>query len=283
MHNENQGVLAKPLDARSKQLRKLIVKALEGAGKGHVGSALAAVEILRVLYDDVMQYRRLDPSWADRDRCILSKGHACLALYAILADKGFIDIDELSGYTSATSRLGGCSESIVPGVEATTGALGHGLSVGAGMALAARIQGRKSRVFVVLGDGELDEGSVWEAALFATKHQLSNLVTIVDRNGLQIAGPTEEVTPLEPLKEKWMAFGFDTIEVDGHDLTQLRQTLANAGLAAGRPKAVICHTVKGKGIPLAENDFNWHWKGGIDGALVAKKIQVATAICASTV
>jgi len=269
MHTDSQIVSAQPLDARSRQLRRHIVTALEGAGKGHVGSALSAVEILRVLYDDIMTYRVSEPAWPDRDRCILSKGHGCLALYAILADKGFIDVQEMSGYTSTGSRLGGCSESMVPGVEATTGALGHGLPVGAGMALAARIQGRPSKVFVVLGDAELDEGSNWEAALFVNKHRLSNLIVIVDRNRLQIAGPTEEVMPLEPLKEKWMAFGFHTVEVDGHDLAQLRRAFENER-STGAPKAVICHTVKGKGFPFAENDHNWHWKGGIDAAWVEK-------------
>jgi len=269
MERETHSLLNKPLDARSKYLRKLIVKALAGAGKGHVGSALSCVEILRVLYDDVMIYQSSNPDWAERDRFILSKGHGCLALYAILADKGFISVDELSGYTSSKSRLGGCSESIVPGVEATTGALGHGLSVGAGMAMAARIQGRRSRVFVMLGDGELNEGSIWEAALFSAKHQLSNLIVIVDRNWLQIAGSTEEITPLEPLKEKLVAFGFHTTEVDGHDLIQLRRELANISLS-GAPRAVVCHTVKGKGLPFAENDHKWHWKAGIDTTLIEK-------------
>ena len=269
MQKATEVVSANALDARSRQLRRLIGKALAGAGKGHVGSALSTVEILRVLYDDVMQYRSSEPAWPDRDRCILSKGHGCLALYALLADKGFIDVEELAGYTSSSSRLGGCSESIVPGVEATTGALGHGMSVGAGMAMAARIEGRPSKVFVILGDGELDEGSVWEAALYTTKHRLSNLVTIVDRNGLQIAGPTEEVTPLEPLMDKWTAFGFQTVELDGHDLGQLRRELTNID-PNGAPKALICHTVKGKGFPFAEGDYNWHWKGGIDDAWVEK-------------
>ena len=269
MGKEIYGTLDKQLDQRSKYLRKLIVRALEGAGKGHVGSALSCVEIIRVLYDDVMKYQPSNPAWADRDRFILSKGHACLALYAILADKGFIGIDELSGYTNPKSRLGGCSESTVPGVEATTGALGHGLSVGAGMALAARLQGRSSRVFVMVGDGELNEGAVWEAALFSAKHQLSNLTVIVDRNWLQIAGPTEVVTPLEPLKEKLEAFGFHTIEVDGHDLLQMRQELSIV-LPSGPPQAMICHTIKGKGFPFAENDHNWHWKSGIDSELIAK-------------
>lgn len=269
MGKEIDGFLSKQLDQRSKYLRKLIVSALEGAGKGHVGSALSCVEIIRVLYDDVMNYQPSNPAWVDRDRFILSKGHACLSLYAILADKGFIAIDELSGYTNPKSRLGGCSESTVPGVEATTGALGHGLSVGAGMALAARIQRRRSRVFVMVGDGELNEGSVWEAALFSAKHQLSNLTVIIDRNWLQIAGPTEVVTPLEPLKEKLVAFGFHTIDVDGHDLIQLRQELSIVS-TSGPPRAIICHTVKGKGLPFAENDHNWHWKAGIDSELIAK-------------
>ena len=258
------------MDQRSLDLRKLILTGIEGTRKGHVGSALSAVEIVRVLYDDVMNFRAKEPLWPERDRFILSKGHGCMALYAVLADKGFIHPDELKTYTLEGSRLGGCSENIVPGVEATTGALGHGLSIGLGMALAARLQARKSRVYVLLGDGELGEGSVWEAALCAAKHKLANLTVLIDCNKLQIAGSTAKVLGLEPMKAKWESFGFATEEVDGHDVVALRKMFQRLPLNGEKPSAVICHTVKGKGFPFAEGDYKWHWKSGIDDATIQK-------------
>jgi len=252
------------MDERSRYLRKLILKGLEGTKKGHVGSALSLVEIIRVLYDDIMNYRPQEPMWPDRDRFILSKGHGCLALYAVLADKGFIDPEELTTYTLEGSRLGGCSENIVPGVEATTGALGHGFAVGLGMALAARIQKRPSRVYAVLGDGELNEGSIWEGALFAAKHKLTHLTAIIDCNKFQIAGSTKDILNLEPLKDKWVSFGFAVQEVDGHDVEALRRVFKKLPFSDEKPSAVICHTIKGKGFSFAEGTHKWHWKSGLD-------------------
>ena len=274
MLNQSQGSdrTEKPalLDERSRYLRRMILTGLEGAKKGHVGSALSLVEIIRVLYDDVMNCRPQEPMWPDRDRFILSKGHGCLALYAVLADKGFIDPQELKTYTLEGSRLGGCSENIVPGVEATSGALGHGLSIGIGMAIAARIQKRPSRVYVVLGDGELNEGSVWEAALSAAKHKLSHLTVIIDCNKFQIAGATKDILNLEPLKDKWVSFGFKTKEVDGHDVGALRKMFNGLPFSGDKPSAIICHTIKGKGFPFAEGDYKWHWKSGLDEAMISK-------------
>jgi transketolase len=235
-----------PLDARSKRLRRLIVRGLAGGGRGHIGSSLSLVEILRVLYDDVLSVRPDEPHWPGRDRMILSKGHGCLALYALLADKGFIP------------------------VEASTGSLGHGLSIGVGMALAARMQRRDSRIYVVLGDGEIDEGSVWEAAMCAGKHRLPHLTAIVDYNKIQSAGPTREIQDLEPLLDKWRAFNFATAEIDGHDVEGLRRLFHRLPLAGDRPSAIICHTVKGKGVAFAENDPNWHHKARIEADLVAR-------------
>lgn len=252
-----------PLDNRSLALRRLVVEALEGGGRGHLGSALSLIEILRVLYDDVMSIRPAEPKWAGRDRCILSKGHGCLALYAILADKGFFPAAELRRFCHYDSYLGGHPEAgKVPGAEASTGALGHGLSIGVGMALGLRLRASASRVFVAMGDGEINEGSVWEAALSAGKHRLANLTAIVDYNKIQSYGFTDEVQPLEPLADKWRAFGFATVEVDGHDVDALRSALS-ARDPDGRPSAVICHTVKGKGVPFAENDPKWHHKSKI--------------------
>src|SRR5215831_21220423 len=248
-----------PLDQRSKELRRLVVRALEGGERGHVGSSMSLIEIMRVLYDDILRYRPQEPNWRERDRMILSKGHGCIALYVMLADKGFIPMETLDTFCRRDSILGGHPEAAkVPGVEASTGALGHGLSIGIGMALAARIQKRDSRVFVIMGDGEINEGSVWEAAMCAGKHGLTQLAAIVDYNKMQSAGPTLEIQNLEPLANKWRAFGFSTLEVDGHDVSELRKAFGRLPLDSARPTAIICHTVKGKGIPFAENDPAWH-------------------------
>jgi transketolase len=262
--------IASELDERSKFLRRLIVRGLEGGGRGHVGSSMSLVEILRVLYDDVLRYRPREPRWPGRDRMILSKGHGCLALYAILADKGFIPLAALDSFCHRDSILGGHPEAKVPGVEASTGSLGHGLSYGVGMALAQRIRRGDSRVFVLMGDGEINEGSVWEAALCAGKHKLTNLTALIDYNKIQSAGFTREIQDLEPLVDKWRAFGFATAEVDGHDIAALRSLLRRVPLQPDRPSAIICHTVKGKGIPFAENDPNWHHKNKFADGELAK-------------
>lgn len=260
---------APPLDARALYLRRLVIDGLVGGERGHVGSSMSLIEIMRVLYDDILKYRPDDPMWEERDRCILSKGHGCLALYALLADKGFFPVEEIARFCRYDSILGGHPErGKVPGVEASTGALGHGLSIGIGMALAQRMHNRKSRVFVIMGDGEINEGSVWEAAMSAAKHRLSNLVAIVDYNKIQSAGPTAVIQELEPLTDKWEAFGFETIEVNGHDLKELRRAFKAVPLAHSKPTAVICHTVKGKGIPFAEHDPSWHHKSRIAPEIV---------------
>jgi transketolase len=257
-----------PLDDRSQYLRRLIVDALVGGERGHVGSSMSPLEILRVLYDDILKHRPDEPGWPERDRCILSKGHGCLALYAVLADKGYFPLDLLKTFCRKGSILGGHPErGKVPGVEASTGSLGHGLSIGVGMALAARMRKRANRVFVIMGDGEINEGSVWEAALCAGKHGLSNLVAIVDYNKIQSAGPTAEIQELEPLQNKWEAFGFATVQVDGHDAGKLRESFGKLPFDAMRPTAVICHTVKGKGFPFAEHDPDWHHKSRVPSEL----------------
>jgi transketolase len=260
-----------PLDERSKYLRRLVVRALAGGERGHVGSSMSLIEIIRVLYDDILRVRPTEPKWPERDRMILSKGHGCLALYVMLADKGFIPLETLDTFCRRDSILGGHPESgKIPGVEASTGALGHGLSFGVGMALAARMQKRDSRVIVVMGDGEINEGSVWEAAMCAGKHRLSNLTAVIDYNKIQSAGPTREIQDLEPLLDKWRAFNFAAVDVDGHDVAALHRTFARLPFADDRPSAVICHTVKGKGIAFAENDANWHHKSKIGGDVLAK-------------
>ena len=251
------------LDSRSLELRRTIVRMLESAGRGHVGSALSLVEILRVLYDDVMRYDPRNPRWIERDRFILSKGQGCLALYAMLAEKGFFPESEQWKVCKSDGILGGHPEIKVPGVEATTGSLGHGLSIGIGFALNARLTGAAYRTFVVIGDGESNEGSIWEAALSAGKHRLSNLTVLVDYNKHQSYGSTFEVQDLEPIGDKWRSFGFDVAEVDGHSVDELQSTLGRLPFSTDRPAVIICHTVKGKGVSFVENNMDWHHKNKV--------------------
>jgi transketolase len=252
------------LDARSRHLRRQIVRMLEKGGRGHVGSAFSLVEMLRVLYDEVLRYDPKNPRWPERDRFILSKGHGCLALYVLLAEKGFFPEDELWKFCKADGILGGHPEAgKIPGVEASTGSLGHGLPIAVGMALAARMDGARHRVFVVASDGESNEGSLWEAALCAAKHRLSNLTVLVDYNKQQSYSTTYEVLDLEPFAEKWRAFGFAVEEVDGHSLEALRAALRRVPFDPERPSAIICHTIKGKGVSFVENNLAWHHKNKV--------------------
>ena len=237
---------------------------LEAGRRGHIGSAFSLVEIIRVLYDDVLRFDAKKPRWEERDRCILSKGHGCLALYVMLAEKGFFPESELWKFCKFDSILGGHPEAgKVPGVEASTGSLGHGLPIGVGMAIAAKADRRAHRVFVISSDGESNEGSVWEAALCAGKHGLSNLTVLVDYNKQQSYGATKEVLDLEPLADKWRAFNFAVQEVNGHDVAALRSVLTSVPAEQGKPTAVICHTVKGKGVSYAESNPHWHHKNKV--------------------
>ena len=250
------------LDKRAKYLRGLVVRCLLGGGRGHMGSAMSLIEILRVIYDDVANINKKNHSKVDRDRIILSKGHGCLALYAILADKGLFSLKELDKASKSKSILGGHPEKHkVKGVEASTGALGHGLPIAVGQALAAKMKKKKYKTYVIVGDGEINEGSVWEAALSASKHKLNNLKVIIDYNKIQSYGFTSEVLDLEPLKNKWKSFGFEVSEVNGHDINELKKNLfkfkKNKKL---KPSVTICHTIKGKGFPFAENNPLWHHK-----------------------
>lgn len=251
------------LDARSLTLRVTMVRMLEAAGRAHVGSAFSLVEILRVLYDDVLRYDSTQPGWPGRDRFVLSKGHGCLALYVLLAEKGFFPEDELWRYCKSDGILGGHPETKVPGVEVSTGSLGHGLSVGIGFAMNARLDESNCRTFVVIGDGESNEGSIWEAALFAAKHRLSDLTVFVDYNKQQSYGSTSDVLDLEPIADKWRSFGFAVMEVDGHDVGELERATTALPFAVDRPSAIICHTVKGKGVSFVENNMDWHHKNKV--------------------
>lgn len=250
-----------PLDQRSREQRRDILKILETARRGHIGSSFSLLEIIRVLYDKVLRVDPRNPKWADRDRFILSKGHGCLALYLNLAEKGFFPKAELLRFCAFEGILGGHPEyGKVPGVEASTGSLGHGLSIGVGAALTARIDRKPFRVFVLMGDGECNEGSVWEAAMSAGKHKLSHLTAMVDYNKFQSFGSTFEIQDLEPFADKWRSFGFAVREVDGHDTAALEAIFRSLPFDPAKPSAIICHTVKGKGMASIENNPEWHHK-----------------------
>lgn len=250
-----------PLDERSKHLRRRIIAMMEKGGRGHVGSSLSLVEILRVLYDDILRYDPAQPLWDSRDRLVLSKGHGCPALYVLLQEKGFFPEAELWKFCKFDGMLGGHPErGKTPGVEASTGSLGHGVCLAVGMAVAAKMDGKNHRVIAITSDGESNEGSIWEAALSAAKHRLSNLTLIVDYNKQQSYSSSFEVQNLEPLAAKWSAFGFAVQEVDGHDVQQLRTKLSALPFSEGQPSVLICHTIKGRGLPFAESNPRWHHK-----------------------
>ena len=259
------------LDKRSLYLRKLVIRAFEGGSRGHLGSSMSLIEILRVLYDSFLNYKVKMPEWEDRDRFILSKGHGCLAQYALLADKGFIKLTDLDFFCHLDGILGGHPEhSKIPGIEASTGALGHGLSIGVGMAVSAKINHKKHKIIVVTGDGEINEGSIWEAAMSASQNKLDNLIWIIDYNKLQSYGETREIINLEPLNDKISSFGFNVSETDGHNTEMIEEALTNTNLDNGKPSAIICHTVKGKGFPFAEHNPDWHHKAKLGMDVIQK-------------
>ncbi len=244
--------------------RRIRIHSLEMTSRGgssHVGSALSMADILAVLYGGVLKFDPTRPKWADRDRFILSKGHAGAAVYATLAETGFFPVEKLATHYQDGSDLSGhVSHKGIPGVELSTGSLGHGLSVGAGMAYGAKLDARGHRVVVLLSDGECDEGSNWEAILFAAHHKLSNLVAIIDYNKIQSLGPVAETLGLEPFADKWRDFGWSVHEVDGHDHDALRATFASLPSQADLPSVVIAHTTKGKGVSFMENTVLWHYR-----------------------
>jgi transketolase len=242
----------------ARRVRVHAVKMVNKGGSSHIGSVLSIVDILAVLYGQVMNYKSKEPKWVDRDRFILSKGHAGAGVYAVLAECGFFNISELGKhYQDGSIFSGHVSHKGIPGVELSTGSLGHGLPVAAGMALAAKIDKKSHKVFVVMSDGELDEGSNWEAFMFASHHELNNLTAIIDRNKLQSMKTTEETLSLEPLRDKLMAFGWGVLEVDGHNHDELFSAIDND---TKKPKVIIANTIKGKGVSFMENEVAWHYR-----------------------
>lgn len=244
---------------RCRQVRKDILISLNAAGSGHSGGTLSSVEILVALYFYKLRHDPAEPHWEARDRFLLSKGHICPALYAVMARAGYLPVEELVSLRKFGSRLQGHPHLLkLPGLECSSGSLGQGLSVGVGMALAAKCDHRDLRVYCLMGDGETDEGQIWEAAMSAAHYGLDNLCGLVDRNRLQIDGDTEKVMRLEPYCDKWAAFGWNVIECDGHDLEQLMDALDQAECHRGAPTVIVANTVKGKGISFMENKAEWH-------------------------
>ena len=242
----------------ARSTRKLILESLAEAGSGHPGGSLSDVELLVTLFFHTMRYDAKNPAWPDRDRFFLSKGHAAPLLYSILAEAGFFETSELMTLRKMGSRLQGHPSVGIPGVEAPAGSEGIGLSLGVGNSLAAKLDKKAYRTYVLMGDGEQQEGQVWEAAMSASKYRLDNLTAIIDRNGIQQDGLTEQIMPLEPLASKWRAFNWNVIEVDGYDFPQLLDGFELATSTRNRPTVIIAHTVKGKGISFMEWSPHYH-------------------------
>jgi transketolase len=243
------------------RIRRRAVKMIHRAGSSHVGSVFSAVDILAVLYQRILRVDPTQPDWTDRDRFILSKGHASAGLYVALAERGFFPEFWLDEFCRDGGRLAGHITHVgVPGVEVSTGSLGHGLPLACGMALAGKRESRPYRVFTMLSDGECDEGSTWEAVLFAPFHRLDNLVAIVDYNKIQSLGTVKETLDLDSLAAKWQAFGWSVVEIDGHDFVQIENAFRAIPAKPGKPTCVIAHTIKGKGVSFMENKLLWHYR-----------------------
>ena len=255
----------KELELKAAQGRLLALEMVHRAASGHIGGSLSAMDILTELYGEVMRVDIANPHDPERDRCVMSKGHCTPALYAVLALRGFFPVEELELFRSIKGHYSGHPDMVhVKGVDMSTGSLGQGLAAAGGMALAGRIDGRSYRVYALMGDGEIEEGEIWEAAMAIRKYGLDNLCGIVDVNGLQIDGATAEVMPSEPLDAKFAAFGWHVIKADGHDFESLRAAFAEAAVTKGVPSVILARTTKGKGVSFMENNAGWHGKAPND-------------------
>jgi transketolase len=246
--------------ARARRIREHALRMVHRANASHIGTGLSMTDILAVLYDGIARVDPANPRAPDRDRVILSKGHGAAAFYAALAEAGFFEVSRLDTFCQDGSALAGHVSHHVPGVDFSTGSLGHGLSLGCGVALGFKRDGKPGRAFVIMSDGECDEGSIWEAALFAPHHRLDNLVAIVDYNKIQSFGTVKEVLDLEPFADKWAAFNWHVQTVDGHDHAALARAFAAVPAIAGRPSVIIANTVKGKGVSFMEGELLWHYR-----------------------
>jgi len=247
------------LERKANAIRKHVLIMIYTARSGHPGGSLSYTDIITALYFKIMNHRPNDLHWADRDRLVLSKGHAAPAYYAALAESGYFPMEELASLRKLGSRLQGHpSRSKTPGVEMSTGSLGQGLSVSNGIALAAKLDGKGHRIYCLCGDGEMESGQIWEAAMLASHFKLDNVTAFVDKNGLQIDGPTEKVMSSEPLVDKWRAFGWNVIEIDGHDMREIVTACQRADQVKGRPTIIIARTIKGKGVSFMEGSLRFH-------------------------
>jgi len=256
-HSEGKSLLPNSLTFSGQQIRRIVLEQAKRANVGHIGSAISVAEIIAVLYSQVL--RIVDPEDHDRDRFVLSKGHAALALYAALHLRGWLSREDLNSYCGDGTLLGVHPEHQLRGIDFATGSLGQGLSMAVGAAMAARLQGSTRRAFALVSDGECNEGSLWEAVMFAAHHNLSNLVTIVDLNGQQALGYTDQVLSLTPLAARWRAFGWDVHEVDGHNESTLNETISDLDTKTGPPHVLIARTVFGKGVSFMERQIKWHY------------------------
>src|SRR5882672_1633890 len=247
------------LTSKAREIRRSILTMVYEADSGHIGGSFSSVEMVVALYYFAMRHEPSQPQWRERDRFILSKGHCAPVAYAVLADLGYFPASDLAQFRRPGSHLQGHPyQPKTPGIEASTGTLGLGLSTALGMALGAKLRGQSHYYYVLCGDGEIQEGQIWEAAMFGHKYKLDNVIGFVDRNYLQTDGNTEDIMPLDPLPIKWQAFGWNTFEIDGHDFGQIIDVVARAKESKGRPSMVICHTVKGKGVSFMEDRMEWH-------------------------
>lgn len=251
----------KLLEEKAKQLRIDALKMIFKAASGHIGGSFSIAEILSVLYFKELRIDPQKPHWEDRDRLILSKGHACPILYAALARKGYFPLEELSTLRKLGSRLQGHPDMRkLPGIDMTSGSLGNGLGIGAGMAVGAKADNKDFRVHIIVGDGEIQEGTIWESAMYSANRKLDNLVVIIDKNNLQVDGFVNDINRIEPLDEKWKAFGFHVISIDGHNIEEIDAALQEAKTIKEKPTCIIANTIKGKGVKFFENVCEWHGK-----------------------
>jgi len=247
------------LKTKAREIRKEIVTMVHRANSGHVGGSLGATELVVALYYHLMQHQPQHPEWPDRDRFILSKGHCTPVIYAVLADCGYFPKEDLKTFRRPGSHLQGHPyQPKTPGIDASTGTLGLGISTGAGMALGAKLKHQNHYYYIICGDGEIQEGQAWEAAMFANKYKLDNIIAFVDRNYLQTDGNSEDIMPLDPLRPKWESFGWRVAEIDGNDFDQIITTVEEAKMQKGRPTMIIANTVKGKGVSFMEHEVSWH-------------------------
>jgi transketolase len=251
-------IQVKELEAKARHIRRLIIQMLAKAGSGHPGGSLSATDLITALFFSVLRHNPKEPVWPDRDRFHMSKGHCCPLWYAVLAEAGYFPIDKLWTLRQLGSILQGHPDRRTPGVEAASGSLGQGLSVALGMCLAAKIDKKDYRVYVLLGDGEIQEGNIWEAAMAASHYKCDNLCAILDYNGFQIDGKTKDIMGLEPIAAKWQAFGWHTIEINGHNMSEILAAYQETQSIKEKPSIIIAHTIKGKGVSFMENVVDFH-------------------------